>query len=420
MFTRNVRLVTAIFLLLAAVVTHATAMGKTKILHLTFDGHGEPFNAALRGLAEGFNASQSAVEVETQSGGSNYIDKVFTMIAAGTPPDVTHTAHNRAATFMASGSLADMNVFARADGINLRKLIVPGALDALVYDGIQFGLPIFAQPLVTPFNRSMFEEHGLLTPLQLLSTGDWTWETYVASAKKLTRDTDLDGQPNIFGTNRPNDINRWQVVVWQAGGDIFDKLSNPTRADFTSPEVVRAVTHYTELEAVHGMVGGNFLQGTQAMQLFALPQVATEWAAAPFEWDVVPLSKGPANNQTGVFMNNVQIIATSPNQAAAWTWVKHLALEHESIRKFVAASSRTPALLAASRDYLNAVSYPPNRRIWFDETANSRSITLGHNMERIASAVNAQMPRVFAGQASMPEVLEDLNRRVNAILTEGK
>lgn len=49
------------------------------------------------------------------------------------------------------------------------------------------------------FNKDMFDAEGLEYPTSLQKRGEWTWDTFREYAKRLTKDTDGDGQVDQWG-----------------------------------------------------------------------------------------------------------------------------------------------------------------------------------------------------------------------------
>ena len=63
----------------------------------------------------------------------------------------------------------------------------------------------------------MFDAAGIAYP-----DDTWTWDTLVDVGKKLTLDTNGDGQTDQWGfyTETTDMENYWSSLVWQNGGDI--------------------------------------------------------------------------------------------------------------------------------------------------------------------------------------------------------
>ena len=112
----------------------------------------------------------------------------------------------------------------------------PGVLSVNEYDGGVYGLPWIAQPVITYYNRALFEAAGLEEP-----TSDWTWDTFMEYARALTLDTNGDGETDQWGFIN----NSWPppyIFVWQAGGELIN--ADFTEAPIDSPEFLEGFEFY--------------------------------------------------------------------------------------------------------------------------------------------------------------------------------
>lgn len=416
--TRGRATILGVLSLIVLLCVSVPALAQVEVRHVMYAGHGAAFNDALADLAEQFNASRSDIRVvlEAGGGGNAYVEHIYTLIAGGLAPDVIHVAHNLGAAFAASGTLVDLNLLAARDGIELADLMPVQALEAVQWDGMQFGLPIFGQALTVAYNRQLFGERGVADPQELYQQGNWTWDTYLDAARRLTFDRSGDGQPDVFGTHIPTGMVRVPVWVWQAGGDLFDRVSNPTVATFATEEALTAFQYVVDMYKVHNVVGGNFPQGTQGMNPEAGPWVAGNWAAIDVDWDIVPLARGPVNNRTGLFLNNVQLIADSRNQAEAWEWAKFIALNLDSVEYFVTKSGRTPVLYEAFPHFLTAMDRPQNRNVWLDQLTNAQSVVNTHHWGEMAPLINQALQAVIRDEMPLRTALENAQHTANVIL----
>ena len=58
-----------------------------------------------------------------------------------------------------------------------------------IWDGKQYAMPFNKSMMVLYYNEGMLEEAGVEVPT--------TWEEWEAANKKLTKDTDGDGEPDV-------------------------------------------------------------------------------------------------------------------------------------------------------------------------------------------------------------------------------
>lgn len=86
------------------------------------------------------------------------------------------------------------------------------------------------------YNATMLDELGLEDPNELLANGEWTWEKFAEMTKATTRDTDGDGNIDVYGfggvtTDTTNEF------VASNGGAIAKDLTE----GLSSPETVEAL-----------------------------------------------------------------------------------------------------------------------------------------------------------------------------------
>ncbi|MFN8376116.1 MAG: sugar ABC transporter substrate-binding protein [Anaerolineae bacterium] len=232
-------LVTIVGLLLLALVFPAAAQGPVTITLSTWAGVDE--SAELQVIIDAINASQSDYQIVHQPIPSDYYTQVQTQIAGGSGADMywidqDHSALASEGVFMpldeclanaAAGSAGDLSDY------------YPDVLQTVQFDGSTYGLPWIAQPVVTYFNRAMFDAAGLDYP-----TSDWTWDDFLEWGRALTQDTDGDGTTDQWGFI----ANGWPppaMFVWQAGGDVIaeDLATSP----LDSPEAVAGIEFYLQL-----------------------------------------------------------------------------------------------------------------------------------------------------------------------------
>lgn len=93
------------------------------------------------------------------------------------------------------GEIAPENADVLGDQIVFETYDVFGINDALFHEVA--GYPTGG--MYMGYNADMLESLGLERPELLAERGEWTWEKFAEYAKKCTQDTDLDGNPDIYG-----------------------------------------------------------------------------------------------------------------------------------------------------------------------------------------------------------------------------
>jgi multiple sugar transport system substrate-binding protein len=125
-----------------------------------------------------------------------YHEKINTLMAANTPPDIYYINEYLAADWGEKGVAVDLKPLFEARGINMEETYIPNAL--FKSSGKIYGLASGVVDMNLYYNKEMFQEAGIETPSMDVNN-PWTWEQYIDAAKKLTTDKDGNhpGDPNF-------------------------------------------------------------------------------------------------------------------------------------------------------------------------------------------------------------------------------
>ena len=125
-----------------------------------------------------------------------YHEKINTLMAANTPPDIYYINEYLAADWGEKGVAVDLKPLFEARGINMEETYIPNAL--FTSNGKVFGLASGVVNMNLFYNKELFAEMGVETPPLDVSEA-WTWAEYIDAAKALTTDQDGNhpGDPNF-------------------------------------------------------------------------------------------------------------------------------------------------------------------------------------------------------------------------------
>ena len=158
--------------------------GKTQIrFHARIGTQGDYYTE----MAKTFNESQDQIEVIAENfpgGGSDYTQKIATMIAGGTIGDGMWTASiNGFYNYAAAGQYAILDDFVAADNYDL-SVYYPVAVDSCRYEGKMYGIPWIVHPgrIGLYYNQTAFEEAGMDVP-----NADWTYDDLLNAATAMTK-----------------------------------------------------------------------------------------------------------------------------------------------------------------------------------------------------------------------------------------
>ncbi len=264
-------------------------------------------------IADRFAASRPGVQVIVESIVTNYGEKLITSIAAGTPPDVFLLDVSDIPAFVDRGLVLDLAPYAARVGYD-PDAVFPQVLDVFANGDRLFAFPKGFTPMVVYYNRRLFAERAIAEPDQR----GWTWEEFLAVARRLTRDVDGDGRTDVYGINFPRQLYEWIPWVWSAGADIMDPDGRRTVGYLDSEETVEAFEFLTSLvtewEVVppfqyqrdaDPMTVGRFFVGLQAMQAsghWQLPRLRAYAAEGDLDLGIAPIPhRAGATPQTVIY-----------------------------------------------------------------------------------------------------------------------
>lgn len=403
-------------LVLAAVATSAEPV---TIVHLTYGSHAQEWSQWLELMAERFEAETGIkVEVEVGPGGAAYREQVTVRTAGGVAPDVMDFNPGQAAVLIKEGLFEDLRPYIEKSDIDMSQY-PPVAIEGMTApDGTMWGFAVSLLPIPVYFNVDMFEQAGLMNPIQL--GDDWTWDTYLASARALTI-RDGEGNPIQFGTI--DQRFRWEQVVHQAGGMVYDRHVFPTESRFNSPEVLAGIEFRMQMynEGLIATTGGVWA-GNTALTMIDAPTIINKFKGG-FRMDVALQPKGPGGRGGVVNPDGFQIHSHSKNKEAAWKWIEYLVTNEEGLMEFAVLTGRLPSLRSAMLRYeevgLARNELTPN---WFAliETTFSPDAYPPYVVPSLAvrDAVNAAFDGIWKGTVAPQIALTQLHEQVTAILRD--
>ena len=206
-------------------------------------------------VADRYEALHPGVRVLLESAPNGYEERLLTSIAAGHPPDVYLLDSPDVPTFVDRGLATDLAPYQDALGFAADS-IFPRVLDAFRRGPAIFALPKDFTPMVIYANRAVLAAAGVETP----PLAGWTWDDFRAAAEAVTRDTDGDGRPDVFGFDFPRNLYQWVPFVWSAGGDILGPGGDTATGHMNGPAALEAYGFLT------GLAEGGLTPGAQFVQ----------------------------------------------------------------------------------------------------------------------------------------------------------
>lgn len=226
--------------------------------------------------------------------------KLMTLISTGESPDLVGTWYQDMPKYAIKKVLQPVNSY-----IDLENpLFSKDAMELSFKWGKEYYAMAGKQanPIVIIFNKTMFLNNGLKTPLEYYEEGQWNWDNFRNVCIELTQDNDNDGKTDIYGyaswidelfqlSNGGVDL-----VVYEADGSV--KLNT------NDSRFIQAAQFYQDLyvkdKAVHPDHWGWYeaFAGGKAAMIAERSYIGQRLEEQKFkdEWDIAPFPAGPASS----------------------------------------------------------------------------------------------------------------------------
>jgi multiple sugar transport system substrate-binding protein len=308
-------------------------------------------------LKEGYERAHPRYTLELIPA-ENEIEKMLTMMAAGTSPDVYWNRVRTSQVIIRRDAALDILPLMRRDRV-AQDDFWPSAVRAYTYKGGYFGLPTSASSNAVYFNKNHFRQVGAQLPTELERAGRWDWGALLETARRLTR-TDASGK-KVWGFLRPSGFVLTVQYMWQNGGKPFS--DDRTQCLVGSPECGGAVQFITDLVLRHQVATPvthpdspdfrtNALVAMEQAGRFLLPGAQAAMASGLIDPGMVVAPKGPKANTTRGDDLAATLMKGTRVPEAAWAWAKYWASEEGQL-----------AVLRSNRSYTSRRSIARNQSI---------------------------------------------------------
>lgn len=180
-----------------------------------------------------FNSSHKDVQVELTF--LNQADYTTTLIptafANGEAPDVMFVEAAVMDKYANKKMLADLTPYFTDE---LKKDILPAALDAVTYDDKLLALPFDMEIIGLFYDKDVLDKEGIAVPK--------TWDELLEAAKKLTTD---DRYGLVLPVDKtPYTIYNWWPFQWMKGGEVLNEAKD--KSLFNSKENAEALDYWAQ------------------------------------------------------------------------------------------------------------------------------------------------------------------------------
>jgi multiple sugar transport system substrate-binding protein len=319
------------------------------------------FTPMAKKYVEEFHTAHPDINVYYVPDPLNLVDQMPIDMQAGTAADVFQGCCAHFPTWAQKGYTLDLRPYVEAD---LDQATIkdwdPVQYRALfTRDGHQFGLPKYHGALALYYNKDLFDLYGVEYP-----DGSWNHNDYLRAMHLLTRDQNLDGKTDLWGSMVDVSWDRIQVHVNGWGGHFVDP-TDPRLCLMGDPPALAALEWLrarmwddrcmATLPDVDRMSTREaFISGRIAMVedgSWGLKDILT---GAPFRVGVSPFPSGPVRKVTLASTDGFGIYAGTKHPDAAWALMKFL-ISKDYGRAMAHADFLQPARASLVEDWISYI-----------------------------------------------------------------
>ena len=417
---KRVTCVFSVILIILVLISTVWAAPKVTLRYALWDTNQLP---AMEASIKEFMKQNPNIEVVIElTEWNDYWTKMTTGVAARTLPDVFwgHLAYFSG--LVSKGALLDLTPYIQKDKLDL-SIYYQSLLDNWKYQGKQYGIPKDWDTICLMYNKDAFEKAEIPYP-----SADWSWNPrnggeFVQVLQKLTIDQNGKNctekgfdknrvtQYGIGGLAASEMQTGWLNFIWMNGGQGILDQPYGNKFILDDPKSVEGMQFYADLVSKYGVAPTAEMQGTSASgwELFVAGRVATipvgSWQLSAardnlsFNWDVIPLPKGPAGRFSCFNGLAHNIYARTKHPEAAWKLAKWM--DGYESQKIVSQYKEKG---------------PDHIKYFIDATAKTGQWPMHVNWTQIFDIIQREYELAIAGEYSAKEAVELIKDQVGSFL----
>jgi multiple sugar transport system substrate-binding protein len=382
-----------------------------------------------------WNAKHPNIQVKMQPlpASRSTEEVLLTSIAGGTTPDVCSNINPGAiGQFVEAGGLLPIDSIDGAMEEILKRTPKETVEAFKSKDGHLYQVPWKGNPIMILYNKQHFREVGLNPDKPGLDT----YSKFLAAARKLTRDTNGDGKPDIWAIAPNVEQTWWQrffdFYPWYLAATEGKTLLKNGKADFNNPKGLQVMqffrTLFQQKIAPQSTFKENlFVQGKVSMV------ITGPWALADIEkqapkMEVGVMSIPVPDNMAGKLRitygdpKNIAIFRSTQHPKEAWEFTKFLISEQNDV-KFLKMTQQIPFRkdLAEDPSVQQYLGQKPVLDSFVRQAPYTRAIDDSDKITDVFDALSLEYQQVAVmGKKDPRKALSDAERKVNEILQRSR
>ncbi len=388
---------------------------------------------AVNGFIKEFNKTYPSIKVK-RINVQEYYNKLQTMIAAGTPPDVMYMGSEYLPTYASKDTLLDLTPYIKNDpDIKTEKFkandYFKEVMDPFKYKGKVYGIPKDFSTMVLYYNKDIFDKEGIKYPDK-----SWTWVDLKKAAIALTK-KNKNGTMKHYGFLFESWVGYWISWIWQNGGEIYDEKSGKyvigkepylTKNTETLQFIYDLMYKYhasPTMEETRDMGTSKLFEaGNVAMCTYGRWRVLELMNVKTFKWDVAVLPMMKKRGST-LFTVSYSIAKDSKKKEDAWKLVKFLVGKAGQVNTAESCIA-VPSLksIAYSEHFFKpkALSVQINAAVYLEQLSYSKPMPANPKAQELNDMISRYMDDIFVNKKPVRDVLIDLQKDIEILESKKK
>lgn len=401
------------YIALTTALLASTALASTvQAAEVNFWYHFDNADNPMSTLVEKFESENPGITINAENVPWNsYYDQLYTSIVSSTGPDVAMVKLNAQPRLIEMGALESldtwMDAWEGADEIQDNLLELTSAAD-----GSQYYLPVQYVALYLYYRADMFAELGLTPPK--------TCSEFRDAAMQLTRDTDGDGQTDVYGfgfRGGKGGHDHWASLALSRDGVGFDANELTSDAGVAGTQFVVDLFQKDKVfppsapnDGFKEVIGA-FQNGTTAMTIHHIGSSAGMVAALGDKVSAVPVPECGGGHWTAFGDESTAVFSAAQDKEAAWKWASFLSSPGNNA-EFNKATGQLPVTKSDS------ATWDTHEQRFVDATVNSLPFAqLLPNTTETADFTNTVWPiamqRALIGEITAAEMNAEIEALYN-------
>lgn len=368
--------------------------------------------AIIKPLLKEFEKNNPEIQVEFIHVPKNYFQKLHLLVASGLTPDVVFINNINGAMYAENNVFWNLSDFLQKDKEFSRKDFFEQALNAFTSNRKLYAIPRDVSNLVIYYNKDIFDRYNLPYPKE-----NWTFEEFLQTCRKLTKDFNDDGKPEQFGVSFEEAPLFWLPFLWSNSGGIISL--NTRKIIINKPESIEALQFYADLRNKYHVAPTKSEAGSATMaQLFMQQKIAMHisgrWSTPryrkdiDFKWDIARFPYGKGGSVVDCDTSGWAISRNSEHPYEAWKLIKFLSGKNSS-ENFTRSGLIVPARkdVANSNIFLDKTLPPNNSETFINIIPDSIPTPVTENYQEITDVLKTSLEPLWNGQKKAKEVIDE-------------